>query len=190
MDRYSITPQEDWVKVRLLLMSEVFNEKKVDWAKLRATLGENINFSNERYELNVGGKIDTFRVIQQLLSAIFLPCREESVYSYNIQNIFIEREYMEVLKTFQKSYVNKIKMIYIDLPFNTSNNSFIYFDKFSGTKEEYMRRASIKISMGIKAEQPNNRVGSILRAKSLEGGRTWDSSVQPCRREQFLLTEA
>ena len=108
MDGYSITPQEERLKALRSLMPEVFNEGKIDWEKLKATLGENINFSNERYVLNWAGKSDAFRVMQQPSSATLVPCREESVDFDNTQNIFIEGENMEVLKVLQKSYFNKI----------------------------------------------------------------------------------
>lgn len=62
---YSITPQEERIEVLQSLMPEVFDEGKIDWEKLKATLGENINFSNERYVLNWAGKSDAFRAMQQ-----------------------------------------------------------------------------------------------------------------------------
>lgn len=129
-------------------MPEVFNEEKIDWEKLKATLGKNINFSNERYVLNWAGKSDAFRVMQQPSSATLVPCREESVDFDNTQNIFIEGENMEVLKVLQKSYFNKIKMIYIDPPYNTGNDSFIYPDRFAESREEYMRRVGDKDDEG------------------------------------------
>ena len=110
MDGYSITPQEERLKALRSLMPEVFSEGKIDWEKLKATLGESINFSNERYVLNWAGKSDAFRVMQQPSSATLVPCREESVDFDNTQNIFIEGENMEVLKVLQKSYFNKIKI--------------------------------------------------------------------------------
>ena len=75
MDGYSITPQEERLKALRSLMPEVFNEGKIDWEKLKATLGENVNFSNERYVLNWAGKSDAFRVMQQPSSATLVPCR-------------------------------------------------------------------------------------------------------------------
>ena len=77
MDGYSITPQEERLKALRSLMPEVFSEGKIDWEKLKATLGENVNFSNERYVLNWAGKSDAFRVMQQPSSATLVPCREE-----------------------------------------------------------------------------------------------------------------
>lgn len=176
MDGYSITPQEERLKALRSLMPEVFNEGKIDWEKLKATLGENINFSNERYVLNWAGKSDAFRVMQQPSSATLVPCREESVDFDNTQNIFIEGENMEVLKVFQKSYFNKIKMIYIDPPYNTGNDSFIYPDKFSETKEEYMRRVGDKDEEGYMTRE------GMFRKNSKENGQyhsNWLNMMMP-----------
>lgn len=176
MDRYSITPQEERLKALRSLMPEVFNEGKIDWEKLKATLGENINFSNERYVLNWAGKSDAFRVMQQPSSATLVPCREESVDFDSTQNIFIEGENMEVLKVLQKSYFNKIKMIYIDPPYNTGNDSFIYPDKFSETKEEYMRRVGDKDEEGYMTRE------GMFRKNSKENGQyhsNWLNMMMP-----------
>lgn len=144
MNEYIQTPQGERIKILQSLMPEIFDEGKIDWEKLKATLGEDINFSNERYVLNWAGKSDAFRVMQRPTSATLSPCREESVDFDNTQNIFIEGENMEVLKVLQKSYFGKVKMIYIDPPYNTGNDSFVYPDKFSESKEEYMRRVGDK----------------------------------------------
>ena len=176
MDGYSITPQEERLKVLRSLMPEVLNEGKIDWEKLKATLGENINFSNERYVLNWAGKSDAFRVMQQPSSATLVPCREESVDFDNTQNIFIEGENMEVLKVLQKSYFNKIKMIYIDPPYNTGNDSFIYPDKFSETKEEYMRRVGDKDEDGYMTRE------GMFRKNNKENGQyhsNWLNMMMP-----------
>ena len=129
-------------------MPEVFDEGYIDWEKLKVALGENVNFTNERYVLNWAGKSEAFRVMQQPSKATLVPCREESVDFDNTQNIFIEGENMEVLKVLQKSYFGKVKMIYIDPPYNTGSDSFIYPDKFSESKEEYLRRVGDKNEEG------------------------------------------
>jgi adenine specific DNA methylase Mod len=66
------------------------------------------------------------------------PAPKESVDFNNTENIFIEGENLEVLKVLQKSYYGKIKMIYIDPPYNTGNDSFIYSDKFAQSNDEYI----------------------------------------------------
>ncbi|GBE01987.1 hypothetical protein BMS3Bbin06_01898 [bacterium BMS3Bbin06] len=87
----------------------VDTEDRVDWEKLKATLGEDINFSNERYVLNWAGKSDAFRALQARTTATLVPDREESVNFDDTNHIFIEGENLEVLKVLQKSYYNEIK---------------------------------------------------------------------------------
>lgn len=144
MERYSKSPHEERIEILKSLMPEVFDEGKIDFEKLKATLGEDVNFSNERYVLNWAGKSEAFRIMQRPSSATLVPSRAESVDFDTTQNIFIEGENMEVLKVLQKSYFGKVKMIYIDPPYNTGNDSFIYPDKFSETKEEYLKRVGDK----------------------------------------------
>lgn len=148
MDGHSQTPQKERLETLRLLMPEVFDEGHIDWEKLKAALGENVNFANERYVLNWAGKSEAFRVMQQPSTATLVPCREESVDFDNTKNVFIEGENMEVLKVLQKSYFRKVKMIYIDPPYNTGSDSFIYPDKYSESKEEYLRRVGDKNEEG------------------------------------------
>lgn len=148
MNGFSPAPKEQRLCALKSLIPEAFSEGKIDWEKLKAALGEDINFANERYVLNWAGKSDAFRILQQPSSSTLVPVREESVDFDNTQNIFIEGENLEVLKALQKSYFNKVKMIYIDPPYNTGNDSFIYPDKFSETKEEYLKRVGDKDESG------------------------------------------
>lgn len=144
MEGYSKSPHEERIEILKSLMPEVFDEGKIDFEKLKATLGEDVSFSNERYVLNWAGKSEAFHIMQRPSSATLIPSRAESVDFDTTQNIFIEGENMEVLKVLQKSYFGKVKMIYIDPPYNTGNDSFIYPDKFSETKEEYLKRVGDK----------------------------------------------
>jgi adenine-specific DNA-methyltransferase len=130
------------------IIPEAFTEDKIDWEKLKATLGDDIEFKNERYVLNWAGKSEAFRVLQSPTTATLVPCEEESVGFDDTENIFIEGENLEVLKVLQKAYFGKIKMIYIDPPYNTGNDKFIYPDKFSETKEEYLSRVGDKDESG------------------------------------------
>lgn len=138
------------------LMPEIFTEGiygKIDWEKLKATLGEDITFSNERYVLNWAGKSDSFRNLQEPTIKTLTPIPDESIEFETTQHIFIEGENLEVLKVLQKSYFGKIKMIYIDPPYNTGNDSFIYPDKFSETKEEYLKRVGGKDEDGFMTKE-------------------------------------
>ena len=148
MEGYSKSPHEERIEILKSLMPEVFDEGKIDFEKLKATLGEEVIFPNERYVLNWAGKSEAFHIMQRPSSATLIPSRAESVDFDTTQNIFIEGENMEVLKVLQKSYFGKVKMIYIDPPYNTGNDSFIYPDKFSETKEEYLKRVGDKDEEG------------------------------------------
>ncbi len=123
------------------IFPEAFCEEQVDWEKLKLVLGEdNLAHTGERYRLDWAGKSDAYRTLQSPASHTLAPCQSESVDWSGTQNLFIEAENLEALKILQKSYVGSVKMIYIDPPYNTGNDSFIYPDKFSETREEYARR--------------------------------------------------
>lgn len=172
----SQTPQQERLNILKQLMPEIFDEGQIDFEKLKATLGENITFSNERYVLNWAGKSDAFRVMQCPSTATLVPCKEESVDFDTTQNIFIEGENMEVLKVLQKSYFGKVKMIYIDPPYNTGNDSFIYPDKFSESKEEYLKRVGDKDEEGYMTRE------GMFRKNSKENGQyhsNWLNMMMP-----------
>lgn len=176
MDGKSLSPHIDKLNQLKQILPEAFAEDKIDWEKLRAALGENINFSNERYVLNWAGKSDAFRIMQQPSTQTLVPVREESVNFDDTQNIFIEGENLEVLKVLQKSYFGKVKMIYIDPPYNTGNDSFIYPDKFSETKEEYQKRVGDKDDEGYMTGE------GMFRKNSRENGQyhsNWLNMMMP-----------
>src|SRR3989339_2016846 len=117
-------------------LPEVFSEGKIDCKKLKQTLGEDVDDSNERYGLSWNGKSNCFRVIQEQTTATLKPAKDESVDFDKTQNLFIEGDNLEVLKVLQKSYQNKIKMIYIDPPYNTGKD-FVYKDNFKDSIGNY-----------------------------------------------------
>lgn len=132
------------------LFPEVFTEgNKVDWDKLRLTLGEQIDVGKERFGMNWPGKADCFKTIQQPSIATLVPARDESVDFDDSQNIFIEGDNLEVLKLLQKSYLGKIKMIYIDPPYNTGKD-FIYPDNYSENLQTYLEYTEQADSEGKK----------------------------------------
>ncbi len=128
---------------------EVFNENKVDFEQLQRVLGETIDTGKERYGLTWPGKADCMKVIQEPSRATLKPCREESVNFDNTENLFIEGDNLEVLKLLQKSYFGKVKMIYIDPPYNTGKE-FIYPDNYQETIETYMAYAGLVNGEGKK----------------------------------------
>ncbi|RKV74937.1 MAG: site-specific DNA-methyltransferase [Neisseria sp.] len=123
------------------LFPEVFCEDQIDFEKLKLVLGaENLAGAGERYQLDWAGKTAAYLNLQSPTSRTLVPCKEESADFDGTQNVFIEAENLEALKILQKAYAGSVKMIYIDPPYNTGNDSFIYPDKFSESREEYARR--------------------------------------------------
>jgi adenine-specific DNA-methyltransferase len=122
----------------LRLFPEVRTEGgKVDFDRLRLALGEVVDVGKERYGMNWPGKADCFKAIQRPSLGTLLPVREESVNFDETENLIIEGDNLEVLKLLQKSYQGKIKMIYIDPPYNTGND-FIYPDNYSENLQTYL----------------------------------------------------
>jgi adenine-specific DNA-methyltransferase len=176
MDGTSLTSEQQKLNALKQVLPEVFVEGKIDWEKLKATLGENINFSNERYVLNWAGKSDAFKVLQIPTTKTLIPAKEESVNFDNTENIFIEGENLEVLKVLQKSYFGKVKMIYIDPPYNTGSDSFIYPDKFSESKADYEKR------VGDKDEEGYMTKDGMFKKNSKENGQyhsNWLNMMMP-----------
>ena len=123
------------------LFPEVFCEDQINFEKLKLVLGaENLAGAGERYQLDWAGKTAAYLNLQSPTSRTLVPCKEESADFDGTQNVFIEAENLEALKILQKAYAGSVKMIYIDPPYNTGNDSFIYPDKFSESREEYARR--------------------------------------------------
>ncbi|MDO5050770.1 MAG: site-specific DNA-methyltransferase, partial [Moraxella equi] len=125
---------EKLTKLRQIL-PEIFSEHALDLEKLKTLLGDHLA-QNERYGLNWVGKSTAYQALQCPTSNTLIPCPAESVDFDTTQNIFVESDNLEALKILQKSYAGKIKMIYIDPPYNTGND-FIYHDDFSQSKKEY-----------------------------------------------------
>lgn len=149
MDGESLNVVDERMEQLKALLPEAFSEGKIDWEKLRLTLGEDLTISDERYVLNWAGKSEAFRVLQTPTTATLAPAKNESVNFEETENIFIEGENLEALKVLQKAYYGKIKMIYIDPPYNTGNDSFVYPDRFSESREEYLKRINDKDEEGM-----------------------------------------
>ncbi len=176
MDGKSLNVSEEKLNQLKEILPEAFTENKIDWEKLKAALGDNIEFKNERYVLNWAGKSDAFRVLQAPSTATLAPSKEESVNFDETENVFIEGENLEVLKVLQKSYFGKIKMIYIDPPYNTGNDNFIYPDRFAESREEYLSRIGDKDETGLMTRE------GLFRKNSKDSGHyhsNWLSMMYP-----------
>ena len=119
--------------------------ESIDFEKLKAELGifsDVFESRRERYGMDWPGKKDCISLIQQRSTGTLKPCPEESVDFDTTENLFIEGDNLEVLKLLQKSYYNKVKMIYIDPPYNTGKE-FIYPDNYSETLDTYLSYAGL-----------------------------------------------
>ncbi|MBC8945697.1 DNA methyltransferase [Xenorhabdus indica] len=119
------------------LFPEVFSEGKIDFDALKTVLGEAIDDSDERYNFTWHGKAQSRLIAQTPSTGTLRPCKEESVNWDTTKNLFIEGDNLEVLKILQKSYHKKIKMIYIDPPYNTGSD-FVYKDNYHDNIRNYL----------------------------------------------------
>jgi adenine-specific DNA-methyltransferase len=110
---------------------------KIDFDRLRLALGDTVDVGKERYGLTWPGKADCFKAIQTPSLGALRPCPEESVDFDTTENLIIEGDNLEVLKLLQKSYLGKVKMIYIDPPYNTGKD-FIYPDDYTESLQTYL----------------------------------------------------
>ncbi len=119
------------------IFPEVFSEGKVDFEKLQESLGEFVEKSSERYNFTWNGKQNAKKIAQTPSSGTLRPCKEDSKNWDSTQNLYIEGDNLEVLKLLQKSYHKKVKMIYIDPPYNTGKD-FVYKDNFKENIKNYL----------------------------------------------------
>ena len=112
--------------------------KAIDFDKLRQELADSIvEGQEERYQFTWPDKRNAIRLANAPTTKTLRPCREESVDFDNTQNLYIEGDNLDVLKILRENYLGKVKMIYIDPPYNTGND-FVYNDDFSQTSSEYI----------------------------------------------------
>lgn len=124
------------------IVPEAFADGKINWESLQEALGEFLEEAepgSEHFGLFWPGKKTARKIASIPSEGTLIPCPGEGIDEENTSNIFIEGENLEVLKLLQKSYANRIKMIYIDPPYNTGND-FIYDDNFTESIDEYLRR--------------------------------------------------
>ncbi|HGF4006548.1 TPA: site-specific DNA-methyltransferase, partial [Escherichia coli] len=119
------------------LFPEAFNENGIDFDVLKQLLGENVDEKEERYGLNWHGKRQARQLALTPSRGTLRPCKDESVDWDNTKNLMIEGDNLEVLKLLQKSYTGKVKLIYIDPPYNTGKD-FVYPDNFQDNMKNYL----------------------------------------------------
>lgn len=166
----SADPIEPRVRELARLFPEAVRDGKIDVTALRAALGDLDEDGPERFGLTWPGKADAIRIAQARSGATLVPQAEESVDWATTQNVVIEGENLEVLKVLQRSYHRKIKLIYIDPPYNTGKD-FVYTDDFRDPLGEYLRLSG-----------QTDADGGRLRANTETSGRfhsAWLSMMWP-----------
>ena len=130
MDGMTMNIEQANVEKLKEVFPEVFMGGKVDFDKLQGLLGHYIADDKEKYSFSWKGKADSLRLAQKRSTGTLRPCKKESKNWDTTENLYIEGDNLEVLKLLQSSYLNSIKMIYIDPPYNTGND-FVYTDDFA-----------------------------------------------------------
>lgn len=152
------------------IVPEAFREGKIDCQMLKKALGEAVDDSKERYSFTWAGKQEAMRLLQVPSRATLVPCPEESVEFEETGNLFIEGDNLEVMKLLYRAYAGRVKMIYIDPPYNTGND-FIYEDDYSDPLGSYLEMT----------EQVDEE-GNLLTSNSETSGRyhsAWLSMMYP-----------
>lgn len=152
---------------------EIVSDNQIDMERFKTLLGEDGIAPAEHYELTWAGKSAARAEIQKSTSHTLLPSAGNPS---SAPHMLIEGENLEVLRVLQKSYHNKVKMIYIDPPYNTGSDSFVYPDDYSETLDEYQRRTGEKSEDGYLNKQ------SLWKKNSKESGQyhsAWLSMMYP-----------
>ena len=146
-------------------------KRGIDFDQLRQELSDHVvEGPRERYHLDWPGKREALLAANAPIAKTLRPCREESVDFDTTKNLFIEGDNLDALKLLQETYLGKVKMIYIDPPYNTGND-FIYDDDFAESTDAYLRRSN----------QVDNE-GNQLVANKLSNGRfhsDWITMIYP-----------
>lgn len=170
VNKTSMAINDERLKQLQALFPEAFAEGKVDFDKLRQTLGENVDSRPERYSFTWAGKREAMQAAQIPSRATLIPDIEQSVNFDETQNIFIEGDNLEVLKLLARPYFGRVKMIYIDPPYNTGND-FVYPDNYADPLYTYLRMTGQK-----------NGNGDLLTTNAETNGRyhsAWLSMMYP-----------
>ena len=136
MDGMSMNLEQANMDKLRAVFPECFAEGKLDIDKLLALCGEYIGNDFEKYKFEWKGKAECLKLAQKRSTGTLRPCPEESVDWDTTQNLYIEGDNLEVLKLLQTAYYRKVKMIYIDPPYNTGND-FVYEDDFADPMARY-----------------------------------------------------
>ncbi len=165
-------------------------ELAIDFEKLQAELSnELIGEGEERYQFTWPDKREAIRLANTPTTMTLRPCREESVDFDNTQNLYIEGDNLEVLKVLRETYLGKVKMIYIDPPYNTGND-FVYNDDFAMTKDDW---EGGRDTAGRVRDEEGNLLIDLMQRNTESNGRfhtDWLNMIYPrLKVARDLLTE-
>lgn len=162
-------------------------ELAIDFEKLEAELSNDILAEGEeRYQFTWPDKRAANRLANTPTTMTLRPCREDSVDFDNTQNLYIEGDNLDVLKVLRETYLGKVKMIYIDPPYNTGND-FVYNDEFAQSKSEFEQNS------GLFDEEGNQTIDPMLRNTESNGRfhTDWLNMIYPrLKVARDLLTDA
>lgn len=171
VSKTSINLAEERLQQLADLFPEAFREGKLDVDSLRATIGENVlDSKTERFSFTWAGKRDAIRLAQTPSRATLIPAPDESVNWNTTSNAFIEGDNLEALKLIGRSYFGRVKMIYLDPPYNTGND-FIYPDNYNDPLETYLQ-------MTGQVDSNGNRLSSNAETSGRYHS-TWLSMMYP-----------
>jgi adenine-specific DNA-methyltransferase len=169
--RPTFTLTEDRLRQLQQVVPEAFADGKINWETLRDALGEVLeDETQEHFGLTWPGKREARRLAALPPQGTLVPAPGEGVDEETTHNLFIEGENLEVLKLLQKSYAGRVKMIYIDPPYNTGND-FIYEDDYSEPLEAYLKRTGQMDEAGRRLTT-NTRASGRFHSK-------WPSMIYP-----------
>ena len=141
MDSLSLDLEKQNIEKIKELFPEAVEEGKINFDVLKTFLGDEVDDSKEKYQFTWNGKANSIKLAQTPSSATLRPCKDKSKNWDSTENLYIEGDNLEVLKQLQKTYYGKIKIIYIDPPYNTGND-FVYKDSFSNSLENYKNQTN------------------------------------------------
>jgi adenine-specific DNA-methyltransferase len=165
--------EQERVEILKQLVPEAIADGKINWDVLKEAVGEHLEeegYEVEHFGLNWSGKRQARRLASMPSKGALVAVPGEGINEETTGNIFIEGDNLEVLKLLQKSYAGRIKMIYIDPPYNTGND-FIYKDDYSEPLEDYLRKTN-----------QIDEEGNLLTSNPKSGGRfhsNWLNMIYP-----------